>query len=102
MPLFEKHQLFLDFFLKTTPRQRKALLVSSIPSQRLSIAEIIFNFLQNNIPDISKEKTFFFPHKNILRKLSKKTVSGKKQKLLFAKHSLLIYSFLSKILPKLK
>ena len=100
MQRIEEHQAFLQLLVKTTVRQRIALLKTSSSQQRLAIAEIINNFLQGIIPTKPEEITQFIKSRYILRKLSRK---GSRLNIAFIfKHGVLISDFLRVILPKLE
>ena len=99
MPRFEEHLNFLLLLVSTTARQRKALLKSSNFSQRLAIIELVHNFLKGSILIEPELKQLFFKDKEILRKLSKKSVKNNLK--LFLKNIVLIRKFLDIILKKL-
>ena len=99
MPRFEEHLNFLLLLVSTTARQRKALLKSSNFSQRLAIIELVHNFLKGSILIEPELKQIFFKDKEILRKLSKKSVKNNLK--LFLKNIVLIRKFLDIILKKL-
>ena len=99
MPRFEDHLNFLHLFISTTSRQRKALLSSSNISQRLAIIELIYNFLKGSILVEPELKQLFFKDKEILRKLSKKSVKSNLK--LFLNNIGLIHKFLEIVIKKL-
>ena len=96
MPRFESHIHFLKLVSESTPRQRKALLKSASPAQKLALIELVHNFLKGSILVASEIKDSLSKHKHVLRVLSKK--SSQKSSF-FVENAVVIKTFLDHILP---
>ena len=101
--IVQKHWFFIHFLLKTKARkQRRAVIKSADKDQIKALAEIIANTLGGSIPVSPTGRKQLRPFKNILRKISQKTTSGKDRKHLIFKHIVLIIKLLNFVRPTLE
>ena len=94
-----EHLTFLKLISTTHPTQRRALLKTASLEQISVISEIAHNFLKGVIPFTDQEKTTLSIHKDIIRKIAKKTVNRNRE--FVVKHAPIIAKLLKVVLAKL-
>ena len=80
MQNIRKNRSFLDLLIKTGPKQRKALLSTSTPEQRLVIGEICYNILQGGSGISKHHKTTLSQYSDIIRRLANRDIKDSRRR----------------------